>query len=400
MEKQCQSLFEITRLLYEKYRENNQQEFNIFSVLRTSSDEVNLHSRFLAALLDYQTTATAQKENLKSFLKLLGLETFNCDGARVRRESNNIDVLVTNNGGQAVVIENKIYASDQDRQLERYWMLLNGQGYKEIYLVYLTLDGKEPSEESLGQLKKKTDLETKLLCISYGGDLPDWLLSCQQKACDEPGLRESISQYIKLIHKLTGTDMNDNYRNELSSLLKRDNNLLLAHDLVKAMTTAQIDLQLKLWDEIDTAMVSKFGNRLSPKSAESEIPRSTVRAFYQKAKNNRYYGMYYPFASGDGMLGIEIYNSIYFGVCCNKQKHPNEHSLIQEALSEMGGSVTKGWPFYKYSTQTSLNLKNPSRDELKLLSDDDARKAYAEEIAEEMYKICKTLEEAGLEPLS
>lgn len=37
--------------LYERYGAKERKDFNIFSVLRAESDEVNLHSRFLAALL-------------------------------------------------------------------------------------------------------------------------------------------------------------------------------------------------------------------------------------------------------------------------------------------------------------------------------------------------------------
>lgn len=41
-------------------------------------------------------------------------------GIEVERERDNIDILITNNVRQAVVIENKIGAEDQSQQLQRY----------------------------------------------------------------------------------------------------------------------------------------------------------------------------------------------------------------------------------------------------------------------------------------
>ena len=47
-------LMEQVARLYDKYEAGRPQPFNIFSALHRESDEVNLHSRFLHALLDYK----------------------------------------------------------------------------------------------------------------------------------------------------------------------------------------------------------------------------------------------------------------------------------------------------------------------------------------------------------
>ncbi|WP_404840898.1 PD-(D/E)XK nuclease family protein [Alkalilimnicola ehrlichii] len=57
--------------------------------------------------------------------------------------------MITNGDRQAVIIENKIYADDQESQLRRYHDALKQKGYSPIYIRYLTLDGSAPSEESL-----------------------------------------------------------------------------------------------------------------------------------------------------------------------------------------------------------------------------------------------------------
>jgi hypothetical protein len=108
--------------LYEKYEARLEVPFNIFSTLRGERDEVNLHSRFLHALLNYQKSPDAPRQNLKSFLRRVVKKDkdFAQSGIEVERERDNIDILITNNVRQAVVIENKIGAEDQSQQLQRY----------------------------------------------------------------------------------------------------------------------------------------------------------------------------------------------------------------------------------------------------------------------------------------
>ena len=157
-------------LIYEKHEAGHKEPFNVFTVLRKASDEVNLHSRFLHALLDHQSPDTG-RQNLKDFLQKIGVEKFELDGATVRREYKNIDILIANNATKqhSVVIENKIYAEDQPAQLRRYHKILQGEGHRDIHLLYLTLDGHDPSEDSIRDLKKK------VISISYRDNLLPWL---------------------------------------------------------------------------------------------------------------------------------------------------------------------------------------------------------------------------------
>ena len=187
--------------------------FNVFTVLRSSSDEVNLHSRFLHALLDYQEPRDGERVNLRDFLDDVAcVSEFSSHGVSLYRESDNIDLLISN-GEKAVVIENKIWAGDRCQQLRRYHDKLVSQGYdpSDIHLLYLTPFGDKPSEQSLDDLPCKT--------LSYRDDLPPWLERSQQRAFDNPALRESIAQYRQLIRILTRTDYSETYMTELKDLL-------------------------------------------------------------------------------------------------------------------------------------------------------------------------------------
>lgn len=221
----------LTRLLQDAYEADSPKPFNLFTVLRSSHDEVNLHSRFLAALLNHRDSRTSLK-NLEDFVEtVLKFDTrFDYTEARVERERDHIDILVSFGTRQAIVIENKIDAEDQDRQLYRYWETVEKRRVAEIRLVYLTLDGREPTEGSMGSLE-----ESKIFRLGYNScDFQNWLRNCHRRASGEPELRESIVQYLRLVQELTGTESKGDFMDALKKLLKEGENLTLASKLAEA----------------------------------------------------------------------------------------------------------------------------------------------------------------------
>ena len=387
------SLLKNAALIYEKHEDGRKEPFNVFTVLRKASDEVNLHSRFLHALLDHQSDTGRQ--NLKAFLQKIDVEKFKLDGATVRREYKNIDILIVNNDTKQhpVVIENKIYAEDRPAQLRRYHCTLQKEGYSDICLRYLTLDGHDPSEDSAGDLSYET--------ISYRDDLLPWLKRCQMYAYDEPELRESIAQYIHLIRKLTGTDFEEAYMNELQDLLSKDNNLILAHDLNEAMIRAKISLLQELWCDIDSAL--KNLKQVIPDFPDkdlnaSNISEKRIKKYIRKKEGNL--RLYYR-VSTEVHLGVQLDRSkscynIYFGVFCNKTACPNRYKKLKNALHDaLNGRYETEWPWWRYADE-DLCFDPPNRKTLKLLSDEDERKKFANEIADGLKEVWEQMQEANL----
>ena len=63
---------------------------------------MNLHSRFLHALLDHVDPLSGERENLEEFVQgVAQAEDFAVASARAERESNHIDLLISN-GHQAI----------------------------------------------------------------------------------------------------------------------------------------------------------------------------------------------------------------------------------------------------------------------------------------------------------
>ena len=221
-------------------------------------------------------------------------------------------------------------------------------------------------------------------------------------------MRESVAQYRQRVQKLTGTDYTGAYMKALKKLCLEDNNLVLVHDLHEAMIGARISLLTKLWREIECALGEKLSD-LPPKAngciakgrikSSSDISESRITKFVKKLNNSRYHGLHYGLhyddeATIDTWLSVEVEDGIYFGVICLDE---NKYNELKKSLNEkVGGgksSEWKWWPWHKWSG--NLNLRDPTRDDLKLLSNKEERKKCAEGIALGLKPVWGVLKEHG-----
>ena len=136
---------------YERVAEATGENFNIFSILQMESDEVATHSRIIAELLNPKG-CHGQKDKFlllfkELFAKELELNTIDCSvkvehdiGTVTMESGGRIDILISDSKNE-IMIENKIYAAEQENQLLRYH-----NAFPKGKLIFLTLNGK-PSEQ-------------------------------------------------------------------------------------------------------------------------------------------------------------------------------------------------------------------------------------------------------------
>ncbi len=206
--------------------------FNVFNVLGMSTDEVHTHSAFIAELLNPQGSHGCGDEFLKAFIKVIpGLDGFDIETIRVKTqvelsigrinedytEGGRLDIIACTDT-HAIIIENKIYAGDGWKQLLRYHEFAERE-YKNNYrILYLTLDGRSPSEESIG---KQMEDGKDFYSVSYAQDITNWLQQCIAIAVSKPLVRETLVQYLNLIKQLTNQTMEQNDKIELFELLTK-----------------------------------------------------------------------------------------------------------------------------------------------------------------------------------
>lgn len=243
---------------------------NLFSILGIQNKEL-IHSRFMAYLLgnngevfsgnnDVDCLNTKHNYGIKflnEFLTILhGTPYFKSKlkkGYKIEINKKNpkvyieyedkalvgrIDILIKFNS-YWIAIENKIYASDQEAQLKRYHTFLKEKTKDEKFdLIYLTLDGHKPSEESV------KDLSEKDYCIMTYKDIQTWIeniLKIVEKDNSEKGnsLKEVINQYKTALNVLlekqnTSKKIYEYYNN--NNNLANFKSLLNGNDKVKNYT--------------------------------------------------------------------------------------------------------------------------------------------------------------------
>ena len=229
-------------------REANGDFFNIFSILGMEHYEVNTHSAFLAELLNPKGSHGKKDTYLRLFVEAMPLQgidkaALDTSDAKVLTEEpteeGRLDIMIGFPASKyIIIIENKIYAGDQEKQLERYRRHAE-KAYRGFTLLYLTLDGHEPSEWSTGEKPEKPYWTS----ISYAKNIKQWLEKCIGNG-EANKVTETIRQYIALIDKLTGQEMEDKMSEKLTNLM-----------------TDNLDETLAILDNMDafkTAVYEKF----------------------------------------------------------------------------------------------------------------------------------------------
>ena len=200
--------------------------FNIFNVCGVNHDE-NIHSAIITEFLRPNGTHGLKTKLLECFINMFCNDAFkqhfDCENANVVTEysikDGRMDILIEDRKNYAIIIENKIYALDQEKQLIRYNEFAENKYGKENYQIfYLTLWGEKASEQSGQGVKYK--------CISYEKDMIAWLEKCVCLAVYFPMVRETINQYINQLKYLTNQDMDTKNREEVVKMILNNRDYL------------------------------------------------------------------------------------------------------------------------------------------------------------------------------
>lgn len=209
------------------------EHFNIFQILRVGHLEVSTHSPILGELLNPKGKHGQGAAFLVLFLSRFEISDFDADSATVQMEyhagtvtensGGRIDLLIRDSKGKTILIENKIYAGDQEKQMVRY-----SNFAKNAHLFYLTLDGKEPDNGK--------EIES-LCCISYSRDIINWLEDCRKESACVPTVRETITQYIHLLKQLTHQNTNTRMSENLTKAILQNSESYRAYIAIRNSET-------------------------------------------------------------------------------------------------------------------------------------------------------------------
>lgn len=155
-------------------------KFNIFNALKLDNTEIR-HSNFLSWLMNPREKHNVGDYFLKEFFKT-ALNGFGCDprigikpldiinerfyDCEIRREYNNIDILIINPDSKFLcLIENKIWSGEHSEQLERYAQIVENEfkDYKKLHIFLVP----NPDEAILERKCKENENAVYYISVGY-----------------------------------------------------------------------------------------------------------------------------------------------------------------------------------------------------------------------------------------
>jgi hypothetical protein len=228
-------------------RRQTAARFNLFEVLGLVRNE-QYQSHFLAFLLDPTESHDQGERFLHTFLeRILSLDGLpQClDRAVVKLESvvaiyGRVDMVITLPDRRIIVIENKVDASEGEKQIARYqaWLRSKPQPTRgQHLLVLLTPEGREP----------QTGDPTDVLCISYR-QLGDWVSSLLELP---ERLRTVLLQYGENCHIIGGDRRYSMVMDDkLHAFLTDPSNLDTALEVAEAVETIRREVFERFWRRV------------------------------------------------------------------------------------------------------------------------------------------------------
>lgn len=387
-------LIESVKGIESRYKDDAVQsgaDFNIFQIIGLTSDEVRVHSAFLATLLDPQGSHRQGDLFLRLFTKQLSQIVHNFDtesavvecekyiGRMTETTGGRIDIHISDEKGHKIIIENKIYAPDQTNQLIRY------HNYApDAVLLYLTLDGKAPGKDSVGDLIE----EQNYYQISYSNEILDWLTECYEAVKKIPTLAEGINHYINLIKILTNQSTNIMMTKEIAeAIASSSSNIQAAIEIQRALQDVKGNIQQKFWNKLierfqsESYKVKKYFYDTEVDDL-SEYIRNFVRTNASGSGDihkNKWYGIEIPVAEIDEysiQWRIEVDHNIYYGFKLHKGNHlvlsgDKTFDYLRTHLSDNSWQYGETWLAWKYPNGNRINFREFNNPKIFDLADDN-----------------------------
>lgn len=242
------------------------ERFNVFTTLLSASDEVRLHTRFLHGLLDPKGFHDCGSLFLDLFLRTLeelpGMDhnhrpipirvssdagPWNAEKEVGCGEYGQVDLLLKGSN-TGLAIENKVYAAEQGRQIERYSNYLKDLKLSSWYVIYLTLDGK----------RSQTHESEPYVRVSYAEHILEWIERCLRETYRVIPVNQALMQYRQVVRQLTGKSMEAESLDPAVEYVAKHPELVRYRSSLAEATNRAV---IRFYDNLATAIMA----RLSPK---------------------------------------------------------------------------------------------------------------------------------------
>ena len=321
---------------YDKFSASPSAGFNVFSVLDIG--ETN-HSAFLANLLNPNGSHRRGAVFLKHFLNLKrselstygDLEGFHVDKEVPTNKYGQVDIhgridILLEKDDVCIIIENKIKRNpkDEPNQLSRYYRYAKDKGFadKQIKLIYLTLDGREPNEESLrGEERQESLGADRVILMSYESDIVGWLEDCLKEVIGITRIQDILLQYQDMVKKIT--DQPIHKERDIIEILTKKYYLIpelesSIPELERFITEAKTHIQYKFWKKLNKKIAESCDLKRLYNGSVREVSKEYIRHYYQPDKPREYFGITFKLTRCARCELHPTFDIAFRGRCCMK----------------------------------------------------------------------------------
>jgi len=224
---------EVRKNFETKWRETG-EKYNLFNVAGIAHKEV-IMCRVLADLLDPQGKHCQGSRYLRLFWETISpklkrplelrIEAVKVTAEYVIDENRRIDITIEDDR-IFVPIEVKIWAGDQPKQVADYFAFAKTENRNNhVPVLYLTVDGHEPSESSKAGVGKDD-----YVLLSFKNDILTWLEACARGNTPETTVpvQENLRQLIAAIKSLCGKSEDAEMEDAIFKLIIKDDDTVRA----------------------------------------------------------------------------------------------------------------------------------------------------------------------------
>lgn len=367
------------------------EDDNILYVLSREFDETHTHSKILFHLLSTPYKKDKSNSFLIAFLRQIGVpeQYIGNEKWTLYRErtfdDGRID-FVLESSQYVVAIEMKLGAGDGSQQLERYDRFCKSRR-KDYGLYYLTLDGCEPSVQSVGNLDK-----SHFHCISFDNDILSWLDKCMEYTEPDGYKQAFIKQYMGTIKQITGKGTMFG----MKDLINDSESAFAIIELSKELENKMADVMLHFLDKLIKYVKDNAGCECEPYDLNIDeyyfSNKKTYPGFYTVLDSVQIGTMVYRF-----FFCVEIEDNLYYGFGFDRVKKNGEEENVsmdammkkdaafyEECTSEIDKMHIRDlrkdnslwWAYAENTKGGKLNFKHWSSGVIELIDDMDVQVEY------------------------
>jgi hypothetical protein len=311
---------------YEDEQKTQKSRFNAFDTLTRHHLE-ELHSNFIAYLLNVDEKHDFGDAFLRLFVEIVNenldfddkINGFDYKEAQIYKEYSTqygrLDIFITTKNFN-IIIENKIYANEQDEQIPRYVAFAKSQHKRRYIVLYLTPEGYDSATGAVGTYH----------AISYRNDILKWLERCLLHTPNYPIAHAGIYFYKKTLEQKILHITDNQILMDIKTLFKDNDDAkeILKHwgEIQPAVEAYGAELKLEFFKRVYEEL-QKDNELFLYKRTAGLGKRNLIRDISDILTEEKKQVKGFEFKDIDYFVVEHDYNNIYFGIAgfdVNKDK--------------------------------------------------------------------------------